>query len=115
MDVEKMAITINIYYRGKNGNARRFVEEMVTSGVLNDIRAQEGNIRYEYFFPMDDGETVLLIDSWKDQHSIDVHHASPMMAQIARLREKYDLQMKVERYVSDEAGVPAADKRFIKE
>ncbi len=110
-----MAITINIYYRGKNGNARRFVEEMVTSGVLNDIRAQEGNIRYEYFFPMDDGETVLLIDSWKDQHSIDVHHASPMMAQIARLREKYDLQMKVERYVSDEAGVPAADKRFIKE
>ena len=110
-----MAITINIYYWGKNGNARRFVEEMVTSGVLNDIRAQEGNIRYEYFFPMDDGETVLLIDSWKDQHSIDVHHASPMMAQIARLREKYDLQMKVERYVSDEAGVPAADKRFIKE
>lgn len=110
-----MAITINIYYRGKNGNARRFAEEMVTSGVLNDIRAQEGNIRYEYFFPMDDGETVLLIDSWKDQHSIDVHHASPMMAQIARLREKYDLQMKVERYVSDEAGVPAADKRFIKE
>ncbi len=110
-----MAITINIYYCGKNGNARRFVEEMVTSGVLNDIRAQEGNIRYEYFFPMDDGETVLLIDSWKDQHSIDVHHASPMMAQIARLREKYDLQMKVERYVSDEAGVPAADKRFIKE
>ena len=115
MDVEKMAITLNIYYCGKNGNARRFVEEMVTSGVLNDIRAQEGNIRYEYFFPMDDGETVLLIDSWKDQHSIDVHHASPMMAQIARLREKYDLQMKVERYVSDEAGVPAADKRFIKE
>lgn len=110
-----MAITINIYYRGKNGNARRFAEEMVTSGVLKDIRAQEGNIRYEYFFPMDDGETVLLIDSWKDQHSIDVHHASPMMAQIARLREKYDLQMKVERYVSDEAGVPAADKRFIKE
>lgn len=110
-----MAITINIYYCGKNGNARRFVEGMITSGVLNDMRAQEGNIRYEYFFPMDDGETVLLIDSWKDQHSIDVHHASPMMAQIARLREKYDLQMKVERYVSDEAGVPAADKRFIKE
>ena len=110
-----MAITINIYYCGKNGNARRFVVEMVVSGVLNDIRAQVGNIRYEYFFPMDDGETVLLIDSWKDQHSIDVHHASPMMAQIARLREKYDLQMKVERYVSDEAGVPAADKRFIKE
>ena len=45
MDVEKMAITINIYYCGKNGNARRFVEEMVTSGVLKDISAQEGKFR----------------------------------------------------------------------
>jgi len=82
---------------------------------VSDIRAEDGNIRYEYFFPMDDKETVLLIDSWKDQHSIDVHHASPMMAKIIELREKYGLHMRVERYVSDETGVPAADKAFIKE
>lgn len=110
-----MAITVNIYYSGVNGNARRFAEEMVSSGVVSDIRAEDGNIKYEYFFPMDDGETVLLIDSWKDQHSLDVHHASPMMAQITGLREKYDLHMRVERYVSDETGIPAADQAFIKE
>ena len=110
-----MAITVNIYYSGENGNAKRFAEEMVSSGVVSDIRAENGNLRYEYFFPMDDKETVLLIDSWKDQHSIDVHHASAMMTKITELREKYDLHMKVERYVSDEAGVSAADKAFIKE
>lgn len=109
-----MAITVNIYYSGENGNARKFAEEMVSSGVVSDIRAEDGNIRYEYFFPMDDKETVLLIDSWKDQHSIDVHHASPMMAKIIGLREKYDLHMTVERYVSDEAGVPNADQTFIR-
>lgn len=109
-----MAITVNIYYSGENGNARKFAEEMVASGVVSDIRAEDGNIRYEYFFPMDDKETVLLIDSWKDQHSIDVHHASPMMAKIIGLREKYDLHMTVERYVSDEAGVPNADQTFIR-
>lgn len=110
-----MAITVNIYYRGINGNAKKFAEEMLASGVVNDIRAEEGNIRYEYFLPMADKETVLLIDSWKDQHSIDVHHASPMMAKIAELREKYDLHMKVERYISDEDGIPVTDKAFIKE
>lgn len=110
-----MAITVNIYYSGVNGNARKFAEELIISVVVADIRAEEGNIRYEYFFPMDDKETVLLIDSWKDQHSLDVHHASPMMAKIAELREKYDLHMKVERYVSDESGVPETDKVFIKE
>lgn len=110
-----MAITINIYYSGKNGNAKKFAEEMISKGIVSNIRAEAGNIRYEYFFPMDDPETVLLIDSWNDQHSIDVHHASPMMAQITELREKYDLHIRLERYVSDEEGVPTADKAFIRE
>lgn len=58
-----MAVTVNIYYSGVGGNARKFAEEMITSGVVDDIRAKDGNIRYEYFFPMQDEETVLLIDS----------------------------------------------------
>lgn len=110
-----MAITVNIYYSGVNGNAKKFAEEMMASGVVNAIRAEDGNIRYEYFFPMDDEETVLLIDSWRDQHAIDVHHASSMMAKIMELREKYDLHMKVERYKSADNGIPSADKEFIRE
>lgn len=109
-----MAITVNIYYTGENGNARKFVEEMISSGVVDDIRHECGNIRYEYFLPMDDKETVLLIDSWKDQESIDIHHASPMMNKIIELREKYDLHMKVERYISDDE-IPKSDQKFIKE
>jgi quinol monooxygenase YgiN len=110
-----MAITINIYYTGKNGNAKKFAEEMISSGVVDDIRAENGNLRYDYFFPINDTETVLLIDSWENQQSIDIHHESPMMEQITKLREKYDLSMKVERYVSDEAGIPASDKKYIRD
>lgn len=110
-----MAITVNIYYSGVDGNAKKFAEEMISSGTVSDIRAEEGNLRYEYFFPMNDSETVLLIDSWTDQHSIDIHHASPMMEKIIKLREKYDLHMKVERFVSDGNESLEKDKAFIKE
>ena len=107
-------ITVNLYYTGTDGRARAFAEEMVQSGVVSAIRAEDGNLRYEYFFPMEDPETVLLIDQWRDQEAIDAHHASPMMAQIAALREKYDLHMKVERFVSDDSGLPEQDMKFIK-
>ncbi len=107
-------ITVNLYYTGSNGSARAFAEEMVQSGTVAAIRAEDGNVRYEYFFPMDDPETVLLINQWRDQAAIDVHHASPMMAQIAALREKYDLHMRVERFVSDDSGLPEKDMKFIK-
>jgi quinol monooxygenase YgiN len=63
---------------------------------------------------MNDAETVLLIDSWENQKAIDIHHASPMMEKITRLREKYNLSMRVERYISDEAGMPDTDKKYIR-
>ncbi len=95
-------ITVNLYYKGINGNARAFADEMESSGIADAIRAEEGNLRYEYFQPLNDPEIVLLIDSWSDQEAIDAHHASPMMKQLAELRDKYDLHMTVERFVSEE-------------
>lgn len=99
-----MSITVNLYYTGVNGSARRFAEEMMASGIVAAVRAEEGNERYEYFFPMEDEETVLLIDRWRDQAALDFHHKSPMMAQIAALREKYKLRLRVERYVDAPKG-----------
>ena len=109
-----MSITVNLYYTGRDGSARKFAEEMITSGTVDAIRAESGNLKYEYFIPFDDPETVLLIDSWTDQSAIDAHHASPMMQTIAALRSKYDLHMRVERYVSDAGGVPEKDQEFIR-
>ena len=97
-----MSITVNIYYTGRNGSARKFAEEMTESGIVADVRTEDGNERYEYFFPMNDPETVLLIDRWRDQHAIDAHHKSEMMKKIAVLREKYKLKMRVERFTEIE-------------
>ena len=51
---------------------------------------------------MEDPETVLLIDQWRDQAALDFHHKSPMMQEIARLRTKYGLRLRVERYMDEQ-------------
>lgn len=107
-----MSLTVNLYYAGTNGSARAFADEMGASGIAGAIRAEDGNLAYRYFQPLDDSETILLIDSWRDQAALDAHHASPMMAQLAALREKYDLHMRVERYVSAEDN--SDDTQFIR-
>ena len=109
---ENMPITVNLRYTGTDGNARKFAEEMISSGTVDAIRAEEGNLRYEYYQSLDDPETILLIDSWASQEAIDAHHASPMMKTIAALREKYDLHMTVERYTN--AETPETENQFIR-
>ena len=108
-----MSFTINIYYTGSNGSAKRFAEEMINSGIVNEIRNKTGNLRYEYFLPLDDEETILLIDSWENQEALDEHHKSETMNKIIDLRNKYDLHMKVERYTLEEDN--ENDKKYIKE
>ena len=104
-------ITMLIYYRGSVGAAGAFVTQMEAEGIAADIRREPGCIRYEYFQPMNDPDTILLVDSWTDQDAIDIHHATPMMATIAALREKYDLHMHAERYISEDLGT---DGKFIR-
>lgn len=108
-----MSIVINLYYTGSNGSARAFAEEMERSGTAGLIREEPGNMRYEYFIPVNYPETVLLIDIWRDQAALDQHHASPVMEKILQLREKHGLQVRAERYIADEGGIPEADEKFI--
>lgn len=108
-----MVLTVNIYYKGKDGAAIAFAKEMIESGIVAEIRSKEGNLKYDYFLPLEDKETLLLIDQWTNQEALDLHHQSATMQRILDLRQKHDLIMEVERYIEDENGIPEGDEQFI--
>lgn len=105
-----MSLTLQIYYTGFNGSARKFAEEMISSGLVEAIRNEEGNIRYDYFLPMEDPETVLLIDCWRDQEALDFHHKSEMMKKIIELRKKYHIHMQAERFLPEKEDQPLSER-----
>ena len=104
-------ITMLIYYRGTVGAAGSFVAQMEAEGIAADIRREPGCVRYEYFQPLDEPGTILLLDTWTDQGALDAHHASTMMKRLAELRVRYDLKMTAEKYVSVDLG---KDSKYIK-
>lgn len=108
-----MSIAIHLYYTGEAGAARAFAEEMTASGIVEAIRQEPGNLGYAYFFPMEQPDTVLLVDRWESQQALDQHHHSPMMARIMELREKYDLHTRAERFVPA-PELPETDAAFLR-
>ena len=107
-----MSFSMNLYYTGENRKARAFAVEMISGGIAERIRQIDGCLRYEYFISLSDPETVLLIDAWRDQKALDEYHASSLMAEVAKLRDKYDLHMKAERYIGDEMS--DEDRSFLR-
>ena len=55
--------------------------------TLSKRFAQKKETKYDYYFPLEDPESLLLIDRWKDEEAIEKHHKSEMMAQINELRK----------------------------
>ena len=41
-----MALTVNIYYTGQDGAAKKFAQEMLSGGTAAKIRKEAGNPRY---------------------------------------------------------------------
>lgn len=93
-----MSLTIHILYTGKEDNARKFAEEMISTGLVASIRQEKGNEMYAYYYPIEDSNSVLLIDRWENQQALDQHHQSDRMKKIADLRKKYQLKMHVTRF-----------------
>ena len=104
-------ITVIIKYSGTDGSAKKFANEMVSSRLVDRVRAEKGNLQYEYYLPIDGGEYVVLIDSWVDQRALDEHHRLPLMSEIAQLRDKYDLKMEVKKY---EQIIDDKDEKYIR-
>lgn len=108
-----MTLTIHIYYTGPKGATKQFADEMISSGLVDKIRATKGNLQYDYFIPYADNDSLLLIDQWENQDALDAHHDSDTMQQILQLRQKYHLTMKVERFKDDKDSMTDKDRAFI--
>lgn len=89
-------ININIRYSAPDGGAIKYMNEMISSGLADEIRAIPGCLRYDYFIPQDAPTDVLLMDSWKDRAALDRYHNSEVMKKAESLRAKYHLERKAE-------------------
>lgn len=92
-----MSIVSNITYTGEGENARDYAIEMMSSGLVQKVREEPGCLRYDFYFPMEDKNSVLLINEFTDEAAIKAHHDTPMLRQIAALRKEFNLTMNVER------------------
>ncbi len=78
-----------ITFHAKPGKREAYVKALEESGVLADIRAEEGCIRYDYFFPADGSDDVLLVEEWTDKAHQQVHLTQPHMEKARVLKPDY--------------------------
>ena len=90
-------LILHVTYTLKPDMAHRFVEELEQGPALK-VRAEDGKICYDYFFPANDNNKVLLVEKWRDEAALAAHMAMPHMADVRSIKEKYAESTAIEKY-----------------
>ena len=82
-------IAILVSYKSENGAARGFAEEMESSGLAAQVRAEDGCIRYDYFYPVGSDNTLFLWEQWESREHQKAHCQTEHFARLGQLKEQF--------------------------
>ena len=93
-------IVLNVTYKCKPELRDEFLEMIMSEGIDVACRAEDGNIKYDYFIPTDGSDDLLLVEKWRDAEALAVHGRQPHFARIGELKGNYVDETIIEKFES---------------
>lgn len=87
--------TIYVKFNCLEGKREAFVEKMRAEGVLDAIRAEDGCIKYDYYFSENDPCELLLVEQWETKEHQQIHISLPHMDTMRDFKDEYILDTKL--------------------
>lgn len=91
-------IVLNVTYRCKPDMRDAFLERIMAEGIDEACRAEKGNLKYDYYYPADDGDELLLVEKWQDAAALKAHGKTPHFARLGAIKPEYVTETVVERF-----------------
>ena len=70
----------------------------MTEGIDIAYRAEDGNIKYDYFTSTDDSDELLLIEKWRDADALAAHGRQPHFARLREIKDEFVTETIIEKY-----------------
>lgn len=91
-------IVLNVTYKCKPDAREKFLEAIVAEGIDIASRAENGNIKYDYYTPVEGNDELLLVEKWRDADALAEHHKLPHFTRLGELKPEYVLNTIIEKY-----------------
>ena len=91
-------IVLNVTYKCKPDMREEFLEMIYTEGLDAASRAEEGNIKYDYYTPVDGSDDLLLVEKWRDAEALAAHGKQAHLARLGELKKEFVLDTIIEKF-----------------
>lgn len=91
-------IVMNVTYKCKPNMREAYLERLRAEGVGEGSRADEGNIKYDYYRSVDDENELFLLEKWEHEEGLKKHAEQPHFKRLMEFKSEYVLETVFERY-----------------
>lgn len=81
--------TIYVMFQCVPGKREAYIEKLKAEGIVSAIRAEDGCIRYEYYFSEKNPDEILLIEAWETKEHQRIHIGQPHMERMRSFKDDY--------------------------
>lgn len=81
--------TIYVVFNCLPGKREAFVQRVKAEGIVDAVRAENGCIRYDYYYSEKDPNELLLVEAWETKEHQQIHLDQPHMVQLRALKDDY--------------------------
>ena len=92
-------IVLNVIYKCKPGMRREFLEMIEAEGIDKACRAEDGNIRYDYYFSVENDDELFLLEKWRDADVLTKHGKQAHMAKLKEIKSRFVNDTVIEKYI----------------
>lgn len=88
-----------VYYHCENGMRAAFLKALEDAQIAKRCQSEPGNVQYSYYLPVDNPNTVLLLEKWENEEAQKVHLATDNFKVLTDIKAKFVVDTKIERYI----------------
>lgn len=94
-------IVLNVTFKCKPDMREKFLEALRAEGLDAACRAEEGNIKYDYYFPEDGSGDLFLVEKWRDMNALAFHAQTPHLKRIGEIKPEFVDDTIIEKYLAE--------------
>lgn len=91
-------LLLHVIYKVKEGKRDEFIRKVKESGIMTASLQEPGNLCYHYYYPTDDNNSALLIESWTNVQAQQFHCRTEHFQKLSELKNEYVEAVSIKKY-----------------
>lgn len=93
-------LLMQVIYRVKEGKRDEFIQKVKEAGIMTASKQEPGNLLYDYYYPTDDNNNVLLIEAWTNTKTQVAHTNTEHFNKLSEIKKEYVEAVHIKKYNS---------------